>query len=401
MAPETIGFQTTATDPQSNARVGLLRTAHGPVETPAFMPVGTQGTIKALDHRRAHELGVQILLCNAYHLYLRPGIEAIERSGGLHRFIGWEKPILTDSGGYQIFSLQQLRRLSDDGVEFRSHIDGSLHRFTPELVIAIQRSLGSDIMMTLDECPPYPAERAVLECAVRRTLLWAQRAWQAFQSSAPRYGSRQLLFGIGQGGTDPTLRRQCLSELCQWNFDGFAIGGLSVGEPTELLYDMVALSTELLPADRPRYLMGVGTPENILTSIEHGVDLFDCVLPTRNARNGQLFTTRGKINIHNARWRHSDEPIDPEVDHPVSRTVTLGYLRHLFTAGEVTALILATEHNLAFYHWLLATARQKIRDGSFRHWKRSFLERLQQAKVETSDEDPNAANLRSRCSTGR
>jgi queuine tRNA-ribosyltransferase len=352
------------------------------------MPVGTQGTIKALDHRRARELGTQMLLCNAYHLYLRPGTAVIEHFGGLHRFIGWDKPILTDSGGYQVFSLHQLRRISDDGVEFRSHWDGSLHVFTPERVVAIQRSLGSDIMMVLDECPPYPAERSVLEQAVRRTLLWAQRSLNAFRETEPLYGYPQLVFGIGQGGIEPELRRSCLLELCSMDFHGFAIGGLSVGEPTEAMYDMVALSTELLPPDRPRYLMGVGTPENILTAIEHGVDLFDCVLPTRNARNGQLFTTRGKVNIRNARWRLSDEPLDPELDYPLSQTVTRGYLRHLFLAGEITALSIATEHNLAFYHWLLATARQKIRDGSFRHWKRLFLERFQQSEVETADENP-------------
>jgi queuine tRNA-ribosyltransferase len=377
-------FQVVATAPDCSARAGLLWTAHGVVETPAFMPVGTQGSIKALDHRRAQELGAQILLCNAYHLYLRPGIAVIEHFGGLHRFLGWFKPILTDSGGYQIFSLQQLRRISTEGVEFRSHIDGSLHFFTPERVIELQRVLGSDIMMVLDECPPYPAEHSMLEEAVRRTLLWAQRSLAAFRATGSRYGYRQLLFGIAQGGTSTALRRQCLEELCQWDFDGFAIGGLSVGEPTEAMYEMVALSTELMPPERPRYLMGVGTPENILTAIEYGVDLFDCVLPTRNARNGQLFTTRGKINIRNARWRFSDEPIDPALDHPVSRTVTLGYLRHLFLAGEITALVLATEHNLAFYHWLLATARRKIQDGSFRHWKRSFLERIRQTAVESS-----------------
>jgi queuine tRNA-ribosyltransferase len=380
-----MSFRVLATDPSCGARVGLLETAHGVVETPAFMPVGTQGAIKAFDLRRAAEVGVQILLCNAYHLYLRPGVAVIEHFGGLHRFLGWDKPILTDSGGYQIFSLQQLRRLSDEGVEFRSHIDGSLHFFTPEQVIALQRSLGSDIMMVLDECPPYPAEPAALERAVRRTLQWAERSLRAFQQSQPRYGYRQLLFGIGQGGIDPGLRRYCWRELCQWDFDGFAIGGLSVGEPTTALYDMVALSTEMLPPERPRYLMGVGTPENILTAIEYGVDLFDCVLPTRNARNGQLFTTGGKINIRNARWRFSEEPLDPELDYPLSRTVTRGYLRHLFLAGEISALMIATEHNLAFYHWLLSTARQKIRDGSFRHWKRLMLERFQQAEVETDN----------------
>ncbi|MCS7177072.1 MAG: tRNA guanosine(34) transglycosylase Tgt [Candidatus Kapabacteria bacterium] len=381
-----MSFRVVATDPHSGARVGLLETAHGTVETPAFMPVGTQGTIKALDHRRALELGVQLLLCNAYHLALRPGKAVIEHFGGLHRFIGWQKPILTDSGGYQIFSLQQLRRVSDEGVEFRSHVDGSLHYFTPESVIELQRSLGSDIMMVLDECPPYPAEHTAVERAVARTLAWARRSLTVFHATQPRYGYSQLLFGIGQGGVYADLRRQCLQELLQWDFDGFAIGGLSVGEPTSAMYEMVALSCELLPTERPRYLMGVGTPENILTAIEYGVDLFDCVLPTRNARNGQLFTTRGKINIRNARWRLSDEPIDPGLDSPVSRTVTLGYLRHLFLAREITALILATEQNLAFYHWLLGTARQKIRDGSFRHWKRCFLEHFQQA-VETSDED--------------
>lgn len=388
VAPDSIGFTVVHSDPASHARLGILQTAHGTIETPAFMPVGTQGTIKALDHRRAHELGVQILLCNAYHLYLRPGTAVIAHFGGLHRFIGWERPILTDSGGYQIFSLQQLRHISDEGVEFRSHIDGSLHAFTPERLIEIQRTLGSDIMMVLDECPPYPAERRVLESAVRRTVQWAARSLQAFRQIEPHYGYQQLLFAIGQGGIDAELRRLCLHELCQWEFDGFAIGGLSVGEPPEAMYEMVALSTSLLPADCPRYLMGVGTPENILTAIELGVDLFDCVLPTRNARNGQLFTTRGVINIRNARWRFCDEPLDPGLDHPVSQNITLGYLRHLFVAGEITALLLATEQNLAFYHWLFQTARRKIHEGSFRQWKRSALEPFQRTKVEAAPEIP-------------
>ena len=370
-------FQVVATAPDCAARVGLLQTAHGVIETPAFMPVATQGTVKALDHRRVQELGAQILLCNTYHLYLRPGVAVIERFGGLHRFIGWQKPILTDSGGYQIFSLQPLRRTTDEGVEFRSHIDGSVHLFTPERVIEIQRVLGSDIMMVLDECPPYPVADAVLRDAVRRTLLWAQRSLHAFRVLEPRYGYRQLLFAIAQGGIHKELRHYCLQELCQWEFDGFALGGLSVGEPTEAMYETVAFCTEHMPPEQPRYLMGVGTPENILTAIEYGVDLFDCVLPTRNARNGQLFTTRGKINIRNARWRFSDEPIDPGLPYPISQTIALGYLRHLFLAREITAFILATEHNLAFYHWLLATARQKIRDGTFRHWKRSFVESFQ------------------------
>lgn len=376
-----MSFRVVACDSGSRARVGILETAHGAIETPAFMPVATQGAVKALEHRRLHELGAQILLCNAYHLYLRPGSAVIEHFGGLHRFIGWHKPILTDSGGYQLFSLQQLRRISEDGVQFRSHIDGSLHHFTPEGVVQLQRQLGSDIMMVLDECIGYPADRHVAAAAMERTLRWARRSLEAFQNSEPLYGYPQLLFAIGQGSTYAELRRLCLQELCQWEFDGYAIGGLSVGEPAELMYEMVEVSVEVLPAERPRYLMGVGTPENLLEAIERGVDLFDCVLPTRNARNGQLFTTRGKLNIRNARWRLSDEPIDPALPFYVSQNVTLGYLRHLFLAGEIAALQLATEHNLAFYHWLLEQARQKIRQNSFRHWKRSMLERLRQTEV--------------------
>ncbi len=358
----------------TKARTGILTTDHGVVETPVFMPVGTQGTVKAVEPRQLHELGYRIILGNTYHLYLRPGEQVLQDFGGLHRFMQWNGAILTDSGGFQIFSLQDLRSVSEDGVEFRSHIDGSKHFFTPEKVIDIQRSIGSDIMMVLDECPPYPTSYREMQRAVERTIQWAKRCRQQWQTQPPLYEWRQWLFAIGQGGVYRDLRQQCLEALIAMDFSGYAIGGLAVGEPIEQMLEVVDWSTDWIPVTKPRYLMGVGTPVDILEAIDRGVDMFDCVLPTRNARNGQLFTTRGKLNIRNAKFRGSREPIDPGLPYYISQEFTLGYLHHLFRAKEILGLQLATLQNLAFYQWLVQTARQKIRQNRFRQWKESFIQ---------------------------
>ncbi|GIV54308.1 MAG: queuine tRNA-ribosyltransferase [Candidatus Kapaibacterium sp.] len=369
-------FELVATDAQTKARAGLLRTAHGIVETPVFMPVATQGAIKALDHRTLRTLSYSLLLANTYHLYLRPGQQVLERFGGLHRMMRWDGAILTDSGGFQVYSLGSLRRVFDDGVEFRSHIDGSRHIFTPESVVAQQRSIGSDIMMAFDECIGYPASRQEAERALVRSLTWERRCWEAHCSQPFLYGYRQQLFGIVQGGAFADLRRTCIEELCSIPFDGYAIGGLAVGEPVELMYELTNRSTDLLPSDQPRYLMGVGTPQNILRAIALGVDMFDCVMPTRNARNGTLFTTRGRFNIRNQRFKCSDEPIDPAWEELGVEPYSLGYLRHLFVSGEILGLMIATWQNLAFYRWLVRTAREKILDGTFRQWSQQFLEQF-------------------------
>jgi len=362
----------------SQARAGILRTSHGDISTPIFMPVGTQGTVKAMEHKSLLEYDAKVILGNTYHLYLRPGLEILSSFGGLHKFMNWKRPILTDSGGYQVFSLQELRKLTPDGVEFRSHIDGSKHFFSSEKVVDIQRVIGSDIMMILDECAPYPSTFEYTSKSVDLSLKWAIRSHNYFQFTDPLYGNKQFQFAICQGGMFPELRRKFINEAIQHDFDGFSIGGLSVGEPAEIMYEMTSISTELLPKDKPRYLMGVGTPENILESIERGIDMFDCVLPTRNARNGQIFTTRGKINLRNAKHKYSNEPIDPGFDYSDDMDFTLGYLRHLFVSGEILALILATRQNIRFYLWLAKTAREKIIAGEFVHWKKDFLEKYSQ-----------------------
>ncbi|OGU12684.1 MAG: tRNA guanosine(34) transglycosylase Tgt [Ignavibacteria bacterium GWB2_35_12] len=368
------------------ARAGLLKFNGYEIPTPVFMPVGTQGTVKAIDQQTLKNFNTRIILSNTYHLYLRPGTEVIEHFGGLHKFISWDRPILTDSGGYQIFSLKELRKLTEDGVHFSSHIDGSKHFFSPESVIDIQRKLGSDIVMVLDECTPYPA---TIEEAVKSADLssrWAIRSKQSFISTKSLYGREQYLFSIGQGSVYPDLRKEYLKKMIDIGFDGYAIGGLSVGEPSEIMYEIVDISTDSLPVDKPRYLMGVGTPENILEAIERGIDMFDCVLPTRNARNGQLFTTKGKINIRNAQYKMADEPIDEEIGlHSnivgegleTSPTYSLGYLRHLFISGEILGIQLATQQNIAFYLWLVKTAREKILSGEYIQWKKLLLDKYQ------------------------
>lgn len=364
-------FELTATD--CAARAGVLTTSHGVIETPIFMPVGTQGAVKAIDHRSLDEIGAQIILGNTYHLYLRPGIETLRHFGGLHSMMNWSKPILTDSGGFQVFSLKELRKIRENGVEFRSHIDGSKHFFSPEQVINIQRHIGSDIMMVFDECTPYPCEYQYALDSMKRSVQWERACLQAHQEQPLLYGHHQLLFAIGQGSVYDDLRAACLDELASHPFDGFAIGGLAVGEAADEMYRVVEHSTARMPADKPRYLMGVGTPQNILRCIELGVDMFDCVMPTRNARNGTLFTTRGRINIKNASYKNSTELIDETLETYASSNFTLGYLRHLFHAGEILGLQLATAQNLGFYLWLVQTARTKILDGTYRQWSSEFL----------------------------
>jgi queuine tRNA-ribosyltransferase len=388
---------------ESKARAGLLNTSHGIIETPVFMPVGTQGTVKAMEQRQLEELDIKIILGNTYHLYLRPGMDVINEFSGLHKFMNWNRAILTDSGGYQVFSLQDLKSIREEGVEFRSHIDGSKHFFTPEKVIEIQRQLGSDICMVLDECTPYPSTYELAEKSMELSLLWAERSKNAFdkynlEKCHSELGSesmntdekwilnqvqndkkvylRQYLFGIGQGSMYPELRKRYCEEMVKIGFDGYAIGGLSVGEPAEIMYEMVKICTDILPEDKPRYLMGVGTPQNILEAIDLGIDMFDCVLPTRNARNGQLFTTNGKINIRNAKYKFAHEPIDENINCYASRNFSLGYMRHLFISNEILGLQLATQHNIAFYKWLTKTAREKILNNEFHTWKENLLKKM-------------------------
>lgn len=366
-------FDLIHTSDKSKARAGLLKTDHGEIPTPIFMPVGTQGTVKALEQRELIELDAKIILGNTYHLYLRPGNDLIKHFGGLHKFINWDRAMLTDSGGYQVFSLKDLRKLTEEGVEFKSHIDGSKHFFSPESVIETQRILGSDIVMVLDECTPYPSEMQVAKKSMDLSLRWAKRCKEAFHSSEPLWGHRQFLFSIGQGSMYKDLRIQYLKQVTDIGFDGYAIGGLSVGEPAEMMYEMTDVSTDYLPVESPRYLMGVGTPQNILECISLGIDMFDCVMPTRNARNGQLFTSRGKINIRNSKYKLSEDVIDEEISSYASNNFSMGYLRHLFMANEILALQLATQHNIAYYLWLVKTAREKIMAGDFEEWKREII----------------------------
>ena len=333
-----------------------------------------------MEHRSLRELNAAVILANTYHLYLRPGTDVLTQMGGLHRFSGWERPLLTDSGGFQVWSLRDLRSMSEEGVEFKSHIDGSRHQFTPESVVDIQRAIGSDIFMVLDECTAYPATVEQAEISMDRTLRWAERSRRYHRQQPFLYGHRQFQFAIGQGGTHAHLRRRGMQELVAMDFDGYAIGGLSVGEPTEAMYEMTAVSTAVMPAHQPRYLMGVGTPENILTAIGLGVDMFDCVMPTRNARNGTIFTTKGRFNARNAQWKLRDEPIDDSVDCLTSQTTSMAYLRHLFATQEILGLMLATMQNVALYLWLVRTAREKILDGSFQQWAPEMAEQLRQPR---------------------
>lgn len=361
-----------------NSRAGELRTGHGIIQTPIFMPVGTQGAVKAIEHRELYDIGAQIILGNTYHLYLRPGTELIERAGGLHKFINWQKPILTDSGGYQVFSLKDLRSIEEKGVTFKSHLDGSEHVFTPESVVQIQRSFGSDIVMVLDECTPYPCVHKEAELSNDLTIRWARRCKEKFIRSKHLYGNEQLLFGIVQGSIFEDIRVQSARSLIDIDFNGYAIGGLAVGEDCSDMYKMIEVCNSILPKEKPRYLMGVGTPQNILEAIERGIDMFDCVLPTRNGRNAMVFTKNGSLNLRNAVYRDDLTPIDSDCSCYCCRNFSRAYLRHLFISREILALQLATLHNIYFYLWLAGQAREAILNKNFVKWKFSIMRQLLQ-----------------------
>lgn len=370
-------FKLEKTAEGSAARAGLITTDHGVIETPIFMPVGTAGTVKGVhQHELRDDIKAQIILGNTYHLYLRPGMEIIGAAGGLHKFNGWNRPILTDSGGFQVFSLSSNRKLKEEGAYFRSHIDGSKHLFTPEKVVDIQRTIGSDIMMALDECPPGTADRTYAEKSLALTLKWLKRGWNHFQSTSPRYGHSQAFFPIVQGVTYEDLRRQSARFVADLGAEGNAIGGLAVGEPAEVMYDMIEIVNEELPEDKPRYLMGVGTPANILEAIDRGVDMMDCVMPTRNARNGMLFTSNGIMNMRNKKWADDFSPIQEDGPSYVDRAYSKAYLRHLFIAQELLAMQIASIHNLAFYLWLVGEARKHIMSGDFKQWKTEMIEKV-------------------------
>ena len=372
-------FELKATASNSQARAGLITTDHGTIETPIFMPVGTLGAVKAVHMAELRDdIKAQIILGNTYHLYLRPGMDIIERAGGLHKFNGWQRPILTDSGGFQVFSLSENRKLRPEGVTFRSHIDGSKHLFTPENVVDIQRSIGSDIMMALDECPPGTSERDYAEKSLRLTQGWLERGWKHFNQTQPRYGHSQAFFPIVQGCVYKDLRQDAAKHVADLGAEGNAIGGLAVGEPTEVMYDMIEVVNEILPTDRPRYLMGVGTPANILEAIDRGVDMMDCVMPTRNGRNGMLFTQYGIMNMRNRKWADDFSPLQEDGASVVDHVYSKAYLRHLFIAQELLALQIASIHNLAFYMWLVAEARRHIIAGDFKQWKTDMVQRVQQ-----------------------
>ena len=370
-------FTKTATDPHSAARAGVIETDHGRIHTPIFMPVGTVGSVKGVYHRDLREdIGAEIILGNTYHLYLRPGLDTLRAAGGLHAFEAWDRPILTDSGGFQVFSLSPIRKLTPEGCTFQSHIDGSRHSFTPENNVDTQRIIGADIMMALDECCPGDADHAYARKSLDLTKGWLERFAKRFKETEPLYGYAQTYFPIIQGCVYPDLRREAVEHAVQFEADGYAIGGLAVGEPTEKMYEMLELVCPLLPDDRPRYLMGVGTPANLLEAIARGVDMFDCVMPTRNGRNGMLFTWDGILNMRNAKWGEDFSELDPKGTSFVDHTYTRAYLHHLFVAGEMFAAMLASEHNLAFYLDLVRTARKHIEAGDFAAWKETALERI-------------------------
>ncbi len=372
-------FELQHTDPQSKARAGFIHTDHGDIPTPIFMPVGTAGSVKAVHQRELeNDIDAKIILGNTYHLYLRPGIELLEKAGGLHRFNGWQRPILTDSGGYQVYSLSENRKIKQEGVTFKSHIDGSKHHFTPEAVMDIQRAIGADIIMAFDECTPYPCEYGYAHKSMKLTHEWLLRCIQRFDSTPPRYGYSQALFPIVQGSVYKDLRKESAEFIASQNQPGNAIGGLSVGEPHDIMYEMTDLVCGILPTDRPRYLMGVGTPENILECIALGVDMFDCVMPTRNARNGMLFTTQGIINIRNEKWKDDLSPIDEALGGYASTFYSKAYLRHLIINKEILGAQIASIHNLTFYLWLVRQARQQIMAGTFAGWKNKMVKVVSQ-----------------------
>lgn len=370
-------FTLQATAPSSKARAGRIVTDHGVIETPIFMPVGTQGSVKGVHIPELRsQVHAQIILGNTYHLYLRPGIEILNRAGGLHKFNGWDGPILTDSGGFQVFSLSHNRKLTEEGAHFRSHIDGSRHLFTPENVVDIQRNIGADIMMALDECPPGASDYKYARRSLDLTLKWMERGWRHYNETEGLYGYHQAWFPIVQGCTYEDLRRESAEHVAALGAEGNAIGGLAVGEPTEVMYDMIEVVNEILPQDRPRYLMGVGTPVNILEAIDRGVDMMDCVMPTRNGRNGMLFTPEGTMNMRNRKWAYDFRPIWEDGPTDVDRIYSRAYLRHLFIAEEILAMQIASIHNLAFYLWLVGEARRHIFAGDFHAWKEEMVTRL-------------------------
>jgi tRNA-guanine transglycosylase len=365
------------TDANSDARAGTITTDHGIITTPIFMPVGTVASVKAVHlHELKDDIKAQIILGNTYHLYLRPGLDILEKAGGLHKFNGWDRPILTDSGGFQVFSLSDNRKLTEEGAYFRSHIDGSKHLFTPENVVDTQRIIGSDIMMALDECTPGQADYQYAKKSLALTQRWLERGWRHFCETEGLYGYRQTFFPIVQGCVYLDLRRDAAMHVAQLGADGNAIGGLAVGEPTEKMYEMIEVVNEILPKDKPRYLMGVGTPANILEGIERGVDMFDCVMPTRNGRNGMLFTRNGIMNMRNKKWADDFSPIDEDGTSYVDRQYSKAYLRHLFISDEILAMQIASIHNLAFYVWLTQEARRQIISGTFKSWKKDMVQRV-------------------------
>ena len=365
-------------DTNSKARAGIIETAHGQIQTPIFMPVGTAGTVKAVHQRELKDdVKAQIILGNTYHLYLRPGLDVMQKAGGLHKFNGWDNPILTDSGGYQVYSLSSTgRKIKEEGVTFKSHIDGSTHNFTPERVMDIQRVIGADIIMAFDECTPYPCEYGYARTSMEMTHRWLKRCCDRFDSTEGLYGYDQTFFPIVQGSVYKDLRIQSAEVIASFEREGNAIGGLSVGEPAEMMYEMTELVTDILPKDKPRYLMGVGTPANILESIALGIDMFDCVMPTRNARNGMLFTTQGIVNIKNEKFKDDFSPIDETLGGYVSTFYSKAYLRHLMKCEEMLAAQIASVHNLSFYLWLVNQAREKIIEGTFATWKKTMVEQV-------------------------
>lgn len=367
-------FELISKDKNSAARAGLITTDHGQIETPIFMPVGTVGSVKAVHaHELKEDIKAQIILGNTYHLYLRPGIDVLEKAGGLHKFNSWNGPILTDSGGFQVFSLSDNRKLKEEGAYFRSHIDGSKHLFTPEKVVDIQRSIGADIMMALDECPPGTSDYDYAKKSLALTQRWLKRGWDRFNETEGKYGYRQTFFPIVQGVVYPDLRRDSAKFVADLGADGNAIGGLAVGEPTEKMYEMIEIVNEILPSDKPRYLMGVGTPANILEAIDRGVDMMDCVMPTRNGRNGMLFTRHGIMNMRNKKWANDFTPLQEDGPSYVDQQYSKAYLRHLFISQELLAMQIASIHNLAFYLWLVKEARKHIIAGDFKVWKEEMV----------------------------
>ncbi len=372
-----MNFTLSKKDKNSNARSGILKTDHGEIKTPIFMPVGTAGTVKSVSQRDLEDqVNAQIILGNTYHLYLRPGIETLERIGGLHKFISWNKPILTDSGGYQVYSLSGRRKIIEEGVKFKSHIDGSSHFFTPENVMEIQKSIGADIIMAFDECTPYPCDYSYAKDSMEMTHRWLKRCVDGFNSTPFKYDYSQVLFPIVQGSTYSDLRKKSAEVISSFDLPGNAIGGLSVGEPHDLMYKHTEEVCAILPLDKPRYLMGVGTPSNLLECISLGIDMFDCVMPSRNARNGMLFTSEGIINIKNKKWENDFNPIDPNGVSSVDKRYSRSYLRHLFVSKEMLGPQIASIHNLSFYLWLVNESRNRIEDGTFREWKNKMVVKL-------------------------